>query len=114
MTKVALAVNSMSALLSAGTILLMFWTITHFVKRLIVADDATDVSLPKMIAIFGSGLCGALMYTWSDTFWFSAVEGEVYAFFIVLYRPCRVADSEMGKPCPICHTATDILCLLRM
>ena len=79
-TKVALAVNSMSALLSAGTILLMFWTITHFVKRLIVADDATDVSLPKMIAIFGSGLCGALMYTWSDTFWFSAVEGEVYAF----------------------------------
>ena len=79
-TKVALAVNSMSALLSAGTILLMFWTITHFVRRLIVSDDAAEISLPKMIAIFGSGLCGALMYTWSDTFWFSAVEGEVYAF----------------------------------
>ena len=79
-TKVALAVNSMSALLSAGTILLMFWTITHFVRRLIVPDGATEVSTPKMIAIFGSGICGALMYTWSDTFWFSAVEGEVYAF----------------------------------
>ncbi len=80
MSKAALMVNSMSALLSAGTILLLFWTITHLVKRLIVRDDATGVSLPKMITIFGSGLCGALAYTWSDTFWFSAVEGEVYAF----------------------------------
>ena len=80
MSKAALMVNSMSALLSAGTILLLFWTITHLVKRLIVRDDATVVSLPKMITIFGSGLCGALAYTWSDTFWSSAVEGEVYAF----------------------------------
>jgi hypothetical protein len=79
-TKAALMVNSMSALLSAGTILLLFWTITHLVKRLIVKDDATDVSLTQMLVIFGSGLCGALAYTWSDTFWFSAVEGEVYAF----------------------------------
>ena len=79
-SKVALAVNSMSALLSAGTILLLFWTITHFVKRLLVADDAQSLSFPRMIAIYASGLCGALMYTWSDTFWFSAVEGEVYAF----------------------------------
>jgi len=80
MTKAALMVNSMSALLSAGTILLLFWTITHLVKRLIVKDDATEISLTKMLVIFGSGLCGALAYTWSDTFWFSAVEGEVYAF----------------------------------
>lgn len=80
MTKAALMVNSMSALLSAGTILLLFWTITHLVKRLIVKDEATDISLTKMLVIFGSGLCGALAYTWSDTFWFSAVEGEVYAF----------------------------------
>lgn len=80
MTKAALMVNSMSALLSAGTILLLFWTITHLVKRLIVKDDATEISLTKMLVIFGSGLCGALVYTWSDTFWFSAVEGEVYAF----------------------------------
>ncbi|MCC8038120.1 MAG: DUF2723 domain-containing protein [Bacteroidales bacterium] len=76
----SVAVNSMSALLSAGTILLLFWTITHLVKRLIVKDDATEISLPKMLAIMGSGVCGALVYTWSDTFWFSAVEGEVYAF----------------------------------
>ncbi|MDE6269111.1 MAG: DUF2723 domain-containing protein [Muribaculaceae bacterium] len=79
-TKVALAVNSMSALLSAGTILLLFWTVTHLVKRLIVADDAQDVTLTQLIVIMASGLTGALAYTWSDTFWFSAVEGEVYAF----------------------------------
>jgi len=77
---VALAVNCMSALLSAATILLLFWTITHLVRRLLVKDGEEHVSLPKMIAIMGSGMCGALCYTWSDTFWFSAVEGEVYAF----------------------------------
>ncbi len=79
-SKVALCVNVMSALLSAGTILLLFWTITHLVRRLVVRDDATSVSPMKMLAIFGSGICGSLVYTWSDTFWFSAVEGEVYAF----------------------------------
>ncbi|MDE6266513.1 MAG: DUF2723 domain-containing protein [Muribaculaceae bacterium] len=79
-TKVALMVNSMSALLSAGTILLLFWTVTHLAKRLLVQDDETAVSIPKTIVIMASGLCGALAYTWSDTFWFSAVEGEVYAF----------------------------------
>lgn len=79
-TKVAIMVNAMSGLLSAATILLLFWTITHLVKKLVVKDDATEVSPLKMIVIFGSGLCGALMYAWSDTFWFSAVEGEVYAF----------------------------------
>lgn len=79
-TKLAACVNAMSALLSAGTILLLFWTITHLVKRLIVADDAQTVSPVKMAVIFGSGICGAIAYTWSDTFWFSAVEGEVYAF----------------------------------
>ena len=78
--KAALMVNAMSALLSAGTILLLFWTITHLTRRLIVKDDATCVSLTQMIVIFGAGLCGSLAYTWSDTFWFSAVEGEVYAF----------------------------------
>lgn len=79
-SKVAACVNTMSALLSAATILLLFWTITHLVKRLIVADNADSVSPVRMLVIFGSGLCGALAYTWSDTFWFSAVEGEVYAF----------------------------------
>ncbi|MDE6085167.1 MAG: DUF2723 domain-containing protein, partial [Muribaculaceae bacterium] len=62
------------------TILLLFWTITHLTRRLLVKDGEEHISLSKMIAIMGSGLCGALCYTWSDTFWFSAVEGEVYAF----------------------------------
>lgn len=76
----AIAVNSMSALLSAGTILLMFWTITHLAKKLLVSPDAQTVSPVRTMVIMGAGLCGALAYTWSDTFWFSAVEGEVYAF----------------------------------
>ena len=79
-SNVAIAVNAMSALLSAATILLLFWTITHLVRRLIVKDDAKEFSLTQMMLIFGSGLVGALAYTWSDTFWFSATEGEVYAF----------------------------------
>ena len=80
MSQAALMVNIMSALLSAGTILLLFWTITHLVRRIIVKDDASEISLSQMILIFGAGLCGSLAFTWSDTFWFSAVEGEVYAF----------------------------------
>lgn len=80
-TKVAICVNAMSALLSAGTILLLFWTITHLVKKLVVKDGEEDnMTITQMLVIFGSGLCGALVYTWSDTFWFSAVEAEVYAF----------------------------------
>ena len=80
MSQAALMVNTMSALLSAGTILLLFWTITHLVRRIIVKDNASEISLSQMILIFGAGLCGSLAFTWSDTFWFSAVEGEVYAF----------------------------------
>ena len=76
----AVAVNCMSALLSAATILLLFWTITHLIRRLLVRDDATSIAPWQMALIFGGGICGALAYTWSDTFWFSAVEGEVYAF----------------------------------
>ena len=78
--KAALAVNCMSALLSAATILLLFWSITHLVRRLIVRDKATEINWWQMVLIMGGGVCGALAYTWSDTFWFSAVEGEVYAF----------------------------------
>ncbi len=78
---VALMVNAMSGLLSALTILLLFWTITHLVRRLVVSDSQREpLSLAKATVIFGSGVVGALAYTWSDTFWFSAVEGEVYAF----------------------------------
>lgn len=78
---VSVMVNAMSGLLSALTILLLFWTITHLVRRLIVSDKSKkEISLGKYIVIMGSGVVGALAYTWSDTFWFSAVEGEVYAF----------------------------------
>ncbi len=80
MSHAALAVNCMSALLSAATIMLLFWSITHLVRRLIVRDDAGSVSGWQLALIAGGGICGALAYTWSDTFWFSAVEGEVYAF----------------------------------
>ena len=74
-------VNAMSALLSAATILLLFWTITHLVKKLLVADGEEDrMTLAQYLIVMGSGVCGALAYTWSDTFWFSAVEAEVYAF----------------------------------
>ena len=78
---VAVVVNAMSALLSAATILLMFWTITYLTRLLIIGRKADDALSPvQTIIIMASGICGALMYTWSDTFWFSAVEGEVYAF----------------------------------
>ena len=77
---VAKCVNAMSAILSAATILLLFWTITHLVKKLVVKRDDDEVSLSQYLVIMGSGVCGALAYAWSDTFWFSAVEAEVYAF----------------------------------
>lgn len=78
---VSVMVNAMSGLLSALTILLLFWTITHLVRRLVVKDkQREEISLQKYLVIMGSGLVGALAYCWSDTFWFSAVEGEVYAF----------------------------------
>lgn len=80
MTYAALAVNCMSALLSAGTILLLFWTVTHLIRRIIVSDSAAEIGWWKTVIIMAGGICGALAYTWSDTFWFSAVEGEVYAF----------------------------------
>ena len=78
-SQVARMVNTMSALLSATTILFLFWTITHLTRKLIV-KDWSEMSLAKLIAIEASGMVGALIYTWSDTFWFSAVEGEVYAY----------------------------------
>ena len=78
-TQVAKMVNIMSALLSATCILFLFWSITHLVRRLLV-DKFEDISLAKLVAIEASGLVGALIYTFSDTFWFSAVEGEVYAY----------------------------------
>ena len=86
-TQVARMVNMMSALLSAATILFLFWTISHLVRRLLIkqedfrqATTLADLSWHKLIAIEASAMVGALIYTFSDTFWFSAVEGEVYAY----------------------------------
>lgn len=76
-SQAALMINAMSALASAFTILFLFWSITHLAKKLIKADG--EYTLGQTIAILGAGAVGALAYTFSDTFWFSAVEGEVYA-----------------------------------
>ena len=78
-TQVAKMVNTMSALLSATTILFLFWSITHLARKLIL-KDWSEMTMGKLLAIEASGLVGALIYTFSDTFWFSAVEGEVYAY----------------------------------
>ena len=78
-SQVALMVNIMSALMSAACILFLFWSITHLTKKLI-CPDSNEMSTGKLVTIMGAGAVGALAYTWSDTFWFSAVEGEVYAY----------------------------------
>ncbi|MBN1597454.1 MAG: DUF2723 domain-containing protein [Bacteroidales bacterium] len=74
---VALAINALSGLASAFTILFLFWTITHLIRKSFAQEDEPDFA--QRIVIIGSGIVGALAYTFSDTFWFSAVEGEVYA-----------------------------------
>lgn len=76
-TEIAKMVNFMSALASAFTILFLFWTITAVAKKLI--KNASELTKSTSIAILGSGVVGALTYTFSDSFWFSAVEAEVYA-----------------------------------
>src|SRR5664279_4758387 len=78
LTKVAPAVNSMSALASAFTILFLFWTITHLARKILIKNE-NEYNPGKLIAIMATGAVGALAYTFSDSFWFSAVEGEVYA-----------------------------------
>ena len=83
-SKAAVMVNAMSALCSALTIFFLYLTIVFLVKRVIIPGkdekgETGDYSTGQAIAIFGSGAVGALAYCFSDTFWFSAVEGEVYA-----------------------------------
>ena len=78
-TTVAKMVNYMSALMSGACILFLFWSITHLVRKLIIKGE-NNITTGQLITIMGSGLVGALVYTFSDTFWFSAVEGEVYAY----------------------------------
>jgi hypothetical protein len=82
----AKAVNIMSALASGFTILFLFWSITHFAKRMVLKGTET-LSNAQVISIMGAGIVGALAYTFTDSFWYSAVEGEVYAlssFFTAL------------------------------
>ena len=77
-TKVALMINAMSALCSSFTILFLFWTITLLARK-IWMKEGENAPLPNQVAVLASGVIGALAYTFSDSFWFSAVEGEVYA-----------------------------------
>jgi hypothetical protein len=80
------AVNFMSALASAFTILFLFWTITHFGRKMFVAAGE-ELSADQLFSVMAAGIVGGLAYTFSDSFWFSAVEGEVYAlssFFTAL------------------------------
>ena len=101
---VAVMVNAMSALASAFTILFLFWTITHLAVR-IFSGERDQLSTSRMIAIMSAGVVGALGFTFSDSFWFSAVEGEVYAsssFFtaVVFWAILRwedVADEEYAN-----------------
>jgi hypothetical protein len=76
-TKVAVTVNTLSALCSGFAIMFLFWTITHLAKKVFVKDGVLESA--HVPAIMASGVIGALAYTFSDTFWFSAVEGELYA-----------------------------------
>jgi len=99
-TEIAKMVNFMSALASAFTILFMFWTITALAKR--VMKNASELTKSTSIAILGSGIVGALSYTFSDSFWFSAVEAEVYAMssflMALLFWLGLHWESEMDKP----------------
>ncbi len=92
---VALYINSLSALMSGLTILFLFWTITHFAKKLLVQREE-EWTGSKLIAVMGAGAVGALAYTFSDTFWFSAVEAEVYATSSFFHRYCILGDLKMG------------------
>ncbi|NDV46562.1 DUF2723 domain-containing protein [Paludibacter sp. 221] len=100
-TKVAMMINAMSAILSALTILFLFWTITHIARKIIIKNEQAYTTA-NTIMVLGAGLVGALAYTFSDTFWFSAVEGEVYAYssfftavvFWLILKWENVADKE--------------------
>ena len=77
-SRVAAMVNAMSAIMSAFTILFLFWTITHLARKIVVSRE-DEFSVARIVSIISAGVVGALAFTFSDSFWFSAVEGEVYA-----------------------------------
>ena len=108
--KYAILINSTSALFSAGTIMLLFWTITYFARKMFSTDmtigvESLALSANQKLVALGSGLVGAAIFMFSDTFWFSASEGEVYAmasFFtaIIVWLITKwdaVADTERGN-----------------
>ena len=101
-SQVAIAVNVMSALCSSFTILFLFWTITAFGKRLLSRSEEKNNDSFKSISILAAGVVGALTYTFTDSFWFSAVEGEVYAmssFFTAITFWCILKwEEEADKP----------------
>ncbi|MDD4372475.1 MAG: DUF2723 domain-containing protein [Bacteroidales bacterium] len=98
-TRVALMINIMSALSSSFTILFLFWTITMLARKILMLGEAAQ-NKGNQLAVLGAGVVGALAYTFSDSFWFSAVEGEVYAMssfftavtFWAILKWERVAD----------------------
>lgn len=101
-TRAAVMINIMSALASAGTVMLLYWTIVRLAKKIVLTEN---ISHGEQIAVWGSGLVGALAFAFTDSFWFSAVEGEVYAlssFFtaIVFWAILKwedVADEKYGN-----------------
>ena len=99
---VALMVNLLSALLSAGCIFFLFLSVTHLARKLICPISDVEMSISQVITIEACGMVGALAYTFSDTFWFSAVEAEVYAFssFLtaLMFWLILKWESEMDKP----------------
>ena len=99
---VALMVNLLSALLSAGCIFFLFLTVTHLAQKLICTISDEEISISQVITIEACGMVGALAYTFSDTFWFSAVEAEVYAFssFLtaLMFWLILKWENEMDKP----------------
>ena len=99
---VALMVNLLSALLSAGCIFFLFLTVTHLSRKLICPISNGEMSIPQVITTEACGVVGALAYTFSDTFWFSAVEAEVYAFssFLtaLMFWLILKWENEMDKP----------------
>ncbi len=95
-------VNMISALSSAFTIMFLFWTITYFARKISVGNNLDELTDGKMIALLGSGLVGSLAYAFSDTFWFSAVEAEVYAmsllFTAIVFWGILRWEEEADKP----------------
>ena len=96
---VAVSINRLSALSSSLSILFMFWSITLLAKKIAIKDKK-ELSKGDQIAVLGSGFIGALAYTFSDSFWFSAVEGEVYAmaslFTAIIFWAILKWDEEMA------------------